>query len=282
MAESVSIGTLAAETAQKMRRGPTAMEKLSRAKKKKKTSNEVNDLTSFPCTCADPNYLSKIHESIMHCVIDVVTESDGHIFAKMKRGLRKDAGVRFFFSAFSVFHTRCTIQSCILTAINVYIVINRTSFRPLRNAKSVHWHLPTQSRLSRLVRIHVSHRKRSRYPWQAPLVHFLRQKWWQKKLRGRRWSLQAFKHPSVKMRQCLTLLKTLLRMLLRLSQSRVVVVVVAGGTKRRRSEKVNQRHDVYCVVNLTSNACLATTKHMNVTTLLHSCHAIELMNNKIP
>ena len=52
--------------------------------------------------------------------------------------------------------------------------------------------------------------------------------------------------------------------------------------KKMIGKLLNQRHDVYCVVNLTSNACLATTKHMNVTTLLHSCHAIELMNNKIP
>ena len=82
-------------------------------------------------------------------------------------------------------------------------------------------------------------------------------------------------------------LRILLKMSLHLSQSGVVVVVVvvAGMQSRRtkgRSEKINQFLDMYYGTSHILIIHYDTKKHIDTTVYLYPCHAIELMNNKIP
>ena len=108
-----------------------------------------------------------------------------------------------------------------------------------------------------------------------------------------KWRSPAFRHPSVGMGHCLALstrgphhlpsllmivgtvalrgpLKTVLKMPVSLSQSKVVVVVVAGGTKRR-SEKVNTRLDMHRVANHTLIVCHGIAKHVLPPSYCTSC-----------
>ena len=87
---------------------------------------------------------------------------------------------------------------------------------------------------------------------------------------------------------CVTLQEALripLKMSLHLSQSGVAAVVVVGMQSRRtkgRSEKVNQCLSIYYGISHILIIHYDTEKHVDITVYMYPCHAIELMNNKIP